>query len=127
MNNTTHATTSSADEQRTSQQLEDGSNADAEAEAQAAEVERTRRERAEAWREYKATRSRLMHSIVYERGSVAATDSVAHVDLTEEERADLVERRIRAAQFAWSVFQDAERAYAITVYDDGTAVEFRQP
>lgn len=81
---------------------------------------------ARAWKEYEAARSRVMHSLVYEEGSVAATDRVAHRDLTDEERADLTERRIRAAQSAWSEFQHAERMYVLAV-DGNMPVEFRQP
>ncbi|MCK8608878.1 hypothetical protein [Agromyces sp. C10] len=81
---------------------------------------------AEAWQAYEEARSRLMHSLVYEEGSVAATDRVAHRDLTGEERADLTERRIRGAQLAWAEFQTAERAYVFAV-DGNMPVEFRQP
>ncbi|MTE22661.1 hypothetical protein [Microbacterium sp. ZXX196] len=94
--------------------------------AEDALLEDTGRAYADAWSEYESARSRLMTSLVYEQGSVAATDRVAHHDLTGEERAELVERRIRAAQFAWSTFQEAERAYVLVVNDE-VPVEIRQP
>ena len=94
--------------------------------AEDAPLEISGRAYADAWTEYEEARSRLMYSLVYEEGSVAATNQVAHRGLTDEERVNLTERGIRAAQSPWSEFQRAERMHVVAI-GGNIPVEFRRP